>query len=448
MTPRPADANLAPATPAASPELGGRERRLRVPKPPPRGSGPRILMVAGENSGDNHAAELAKALLKRLPDAQLYGLGGERMARAGVAPLTNIAQNLAIIGLWGVIRHYGVLRGLLRSAYEALERDRPDAVILIDYPGFNQRVAERASELGIPVVYYVCPQFWAWNGRRKWKLARIVDLMMVIFRFEEGLCRSVGINARHVGHPLLDTLRVTKTREQVCRENGLDPNRKIIGLLPGSRKSEVSRLLPPMLEGAERMMESEPGAQFVLIQADTIPDALIDERLRGCRAPVSIIRRDRVNVRAAMDFAWVASGTATLETAVLGTPHIIIYSTNFLTWVIGQRLVQTPYIGLVNIVAEDRVVPELLQDQATGQNIHDTTLAHFNDPQKMEEVRRGLDRVRRVMGKQGAAKRAAALVDRFLQELETKPKERVKSEMLQTPVPEAFAGPEMVQEVG
>jgi lipid-A-disaccharide synthase len=370
-------------------------------------------MIAGENSGDNHAAELAKEILERIPNAQIYGLGGERMARAGVAPLTNIAQNLAIIGLGGVIRHYGVLRELLRSAYEALERDRPDAVILVDYPGFNQRVAERASELGVPVVYYVCPQFWAWNNRRKWKLARIVDMMMVIFRFEEGLCRSVGINARHVGHPLLDTLKVTKDRDQVCRENGFDPARRIIGL-----------------------RGFEPDAQFALIQADTIPDALIDQHLRGCEAPVSIIKRDRVNMRAAMDFAWVASGTATLETAVLGVPHLIVYSTNFLTWVIGQRLVQTPYIGLVNIVAEDRVVPELLQDEATGQNISDTTRALFADPARMGDIRQGLERVKRAMGKPGAAGQAAALVESFLNELAVKPKERVKNEMLQTPVPD------------
>jgi lipid-A-disaccharide synthase len=391
----------------------------RMPAIPPRDhDGPRVMIVAGEDSGDRIACGLVRELLALIPTLRLYGLGGARMAEAGVAPMTNIVDHLAITGFTGVVRNYNTLRGLLGSTYEALERDRPDAVILVDYPGFNQRVAERASELGIPVIYYVCPQFWAWNEKRKFKLARIVDLMMVIFPFEVPLCREVGINAHYVGHPMLDWISVEKSREEVCVGLGIAPKKFLLGLLPGSRRGEVTRLLPVMLDGAERLRaRMGDDVEFVLVQATTISDELIAGCLGETTAPVTIVKSDRENVRAALDFAWVASGTATLETAILNTPLLLIYQVSFLTWVIGQRLVRTPYIGLVNIVAEDRIVPELLQDRATGENLVEETLAFVNDPARMQDLRDGLARVRGLIGGPGAARHAAETVRDYLSHL-------------------------------
>jgi len=387
---------------------------IRSPAEPPVAGGRRLLVVAGENSGDQFCANLVRELLKRAPKTQLYGLGGPRMAEAGVAPLTNIVEQLAIIGLTGVLRNYGTLRRLLTSVYESIDNDKPDAVLLTDYPGFNQRVAEFASERGIPVIYYVCPQFWAWNPRRKYKLARIIDLLLVIFRFEEKICREVGINAHYVGHPMLDMLQVTKQRDQVVAEQGLDPKKHIIGLLPGSRKSEVVRLLPLMLEGAALLRQRFPEVQFVLPRATTISHEMLRKYLDRATVPVKVVDDDRTNVRKAMDFAWVASGTATLETAMLGTPLMIVYKVSFLTWVIAQRLVETPYIGLVNIVAEDRIVPELLQDEASAENLCDMTIDYLTKPELMAGLRAGLDRVRERMGGAGAAANAAKLALAYL----------------------------------
>jgi lipid-A-disaccharide synthase len=333
----------------------------------------------------------------------------------GVHPLTNIVEQLAIIGLTGVLRNYGTLRKLLTSVYESIDRDAPDAVLLTDYPGFNQRVAEYASERGIPVIYYVCPQFWAWNGRRKYKLANIVDLLLVIFRFEEKICREVGINAHYVGHPMLDTLKKTKERGEVFAELGIPEDRKLIGLLPGSRKSEVVRLLPLLIEGAGLLRKRMPDVEFVLPRASTVPQALIDRYMERAEVPIRVVDRDRTNVRAAMDFAWVASGTATLETAMLGTPLLIVYKVSFLTWIIGQRLVETPFIGLVNIVAEDRIVPELLQDDATPENLSDMTVEYLTVPEKLETLTRGLQRVRERMGEAGAASQGAKLAWAYLE---------------------------------
>jgi lipid-A-disaccharide synthase len=398
-----------------------KEILIRRPESSPPEGARRVMVIAGENSGDNFGANLIREMKEREPEMQLYGLGGPRMEKAGVNPLVNIVDHLAIIGFTGVLRNYGVLRRLLTSVYDSLEYDKPDAVVLIDYPGFNQRVAERASELGIPVIYYVCPQFWAWNPRRKYKLAQIVDLLLVIFRFEEGLCREVGINAHYVGHPMLDHLKVTKRRDEVVAELGLDPNKQIIGLLPGSRRSEVVRLLPLLLESAELALQRTDDVQFVLPRASSVSEELIQKYLDRFSVPVVVVDKDRTNVRAAMDFAWVASGTATLETAILGTPLLIVYKVSFLTWIIAQRLVETPYIGLVNIVAEDRIVPELLQDDANAEKISDMTLEYLSNDEKMAELRAGLDRVRERMGGPGAAERGAALALAYLEHLENYP---------------------------
>jgi len=336
------------------------------------------------------------------------------MVDVGVKPLTNIVESLAIIGLTGVLRNYGVLRKLLTSVYDSIKDDKPDAVLLIDYPGFNQRVAEFASEHGVPVLYYVCPQFWAWNARRKYKLAQIVDLLLVIFRFEEKLCREVDINAHYVGHPMLDEMKVTKTREEVFEEIGLDPSKTSIGLLPGSRRSEVVRLLPLLLESAELLLQKMPDVQFVLPRATTISQEMLNKYMSRYSVPVTVVDTDRLNVRAAMDFTWVASGTATLETALLGVPLLIVYKVSFLTWIVAQRLVETPYIGLVNIVAEDRIVPELLQDNATAENLCDVTIEYLTVEEKSKELHAGLERVRERMGGPGAAQNGARLVTAYL----------------------------------
>jgi len=355
----------------------------------------RIFVIAGDPSGDLHASNLIRALKARDPGLVFEGLGGPNMAQVGVRLHRNIVEDLAIIGLVGILRNLGELHALFKLVENRLDERPPHAVLLVDYPGFNLRVARKAKARGIPVIYYICPQIWAWAESRAKVFPEILDKMLTIFPFEERLFREYGADAVFVGHPLLDLMKITMTKEQVCQHFGVDPERLIIALLPGSRSSEVKSLLPVMMEAAERVVDLIPEAQFVLPMASTVSRGLVDSIIDQFAVDVTVANTYRYNLRAACDFAWVASGTATLETAFLGVPMIIVYKTSWLTWMIGKRVVNLPYIGLANVVAGERIVPELLQDEATGQNLADRTMQILMNPAQVENMRYLLGRVRR-----------------------------------------------------
>ncbi len=369
-----------------------------------------IFIVAGELSGDLIASLLVKRLRTLQPDLKITGLGGERMLEAGVDLRFNLVRDLAIIGFAEVVSKFPQIRRVFKETVAYLERERPRVLILIDYPGFNIRLAEQAHRLGIQVLYYVCPQVWAWHRSRIHKLRKYVDQALVILPFEENFLSQGGVNARFVGTPWLDMMKLTMTREEVFAHFGFAPEKKLVGLLPGSRAGEVERLLPIILEAAEKIVAERPDTQFVIPRATTVKRELIDHLLTMARVPVKVIDAYRYNVRSAMDMAIVASGTATLETGLLGCPMVIVYKVSYLSWLIGKSLVNIPYIGLINIVAGDMVVPELLQDQCTPQNIAEQCLKVLGDPKEIEKVKYQLARVKEKMGGPGASDRVARIV--------------------------------------
>jgi lipid-A-disaccharide synthase len=384
------------------------------------GDGPRLFIIAGDPSGDIHAANMVRALVERCPEARLAGLGGPNLKKAGVKILANIVEDLAIIGLAGVVKNFPTIRRLFLRTVNFLKTQRPDALILVDYPGFNLRMAAEAKKLGIPVIYYITPQVWAWRRGRIKTLAQVVDKMIVIFPFEEGLFRQAGMDVTYVGHPLLDLISIDMERDQVWNHFGLDTKKRLIGLVPGSRKSEIEHMLPTMLGAAERLWNKLPDVQFALPRASTISPEYLDKFISRCNVPILVADRYRYNLRSTFDFAWVTSGTATLETALLLTPLIIVYQVNWLTWLVGKRFMTLACIGLPNIVAGDIIVPELLQDEMTPQNLYERTLHYLTDAEDLDRMKAALLQVKDKLGGPGASSLAAEAVLEVLERRKTK----------------------------
>jgi len=280
-------------------------------------------------------------------------------------------------------------------------------VVLIDYPGFNLRLAREAHRLGIKIVYYVIPQIWAWHKSRINKIKEYVDQSLVILPFEEKLLQEAGADVRYVGHPLLDIMILTMGRDEVFERFEFDPSKKLIGILPGSRRREVDSLLPIMLEAAEKIQAEEPNVQFVLPLASTVKRERVDGHLASAHVDVKVVNSYRYNVRSVMDLAIVASGTATLETGLLQCPMVILYRVAYPTWLMAKMLVKVPYAGLINIVAGDMVVPELIQDMCTPQNAADRCLRILSDPAEVERIKYQLAGVKEKLGGPGASRRAA-----------------------------------------
>jgi len=368
---------------------------------------PDIFVCAGEASGDLIASLMIKQIKRQAPELRIVGHGGDQMAEAGAEIIVNMVRDFAIIGLTEVITNFNKIQKLFRSTVAYLREHRPKVLVLIDYPGFNLRLAKVAHELGIKVVYYVIPQVWAWHKSRVHKLRRYVDLCLVIFPFEEKLLQNYKANVHYAGHPLLDVMILTMNREEVFQKFEFDPAKKLIGLLPGSRKREIESLLPVMLEAAERIQAQMPETQFVIPRAASVRIEHINRHLANYSVNVKVVDSFRYNVRSTMDFALVASGTATLETGLLLCPMLILYKTSWLTWFLGKMLVNIPYIGLINIVAGDMVVPELLQDQCTAMNTAERTLQILNDPQEVARIKYQLSRVKEKMGGRGASRVSA-----------------------------------------
>lgn len=372
--------------------------------------GPEVFVVAGEASGDMIGALLVRELLARRPDLRVTGLGGPRMAEAGMRVDRDIVREFAIIGLGDVLLNIRRLRRLFHETVAAMRERRPAAVVFIDYPGLNLRLAREARALGLRVVYYVIPQVWAWKKGRVRQLAERCDRRLVILPFEARFLRENGTDGEFVGHPLMDSMRVTTTRDEVFRDFGFDPGRRLIGLLPGSRRREIDALLPVMLGAAERLLATRPDLQFALPRAHTIEAEHLRRHLARSPVPVSIVERNHHDVRAAMDFAMVASGTATLETGLLGTPLVVLYKVRPLTWYIGRMLVKLPGIGLVNIVAEETIAPEVLQGRCRPGPVAEACARILDDPAEMARIRERLGALKERLGGPGASARAAEAV--------------------------------------
>ena len=375
--------------------------------------GPRILIVTGEASGDLHGAHLAGALRSVRPDVRLSGMGGPKMRAAGVELLLGI-DRLDVVGMIGwtqlhaVLRTYLVLRRLFR-------RNRYEAVVFIDYPGLNLRLARLARRAGHRVVYYISPQIWAWRPGRIRLIAGVVDRMLVILPFELQLYRRAGVPCEFVGHPLLDIVAPSYDRHELRKRFGCEGASRVLALLPGSRDHEVRALLPDLLEAAARLRADFPDLHVLIAQASSIPDALIRELVAGSPMEPSIVHDQPNEVIAAADVLLVASGTATLQAALIGTPMVIVYKTSWFTYWLARRLIRIDWIGLANIVAQRQIVPELIQQDATPARMAEEAARVLHDEAVAREVRAALAGVRQSLGQPGASRRAAEAVLRECQ---------------------------------
>ncbi len=369
---------------------------------------PLVMIVAGEPSGDAHGAKLCRQLKKQSPKIELFGMGGVGMASSGVE-LVHRIEHTGVVGFWEVFKDIGRYRKIFNRMVEIMDERRPDAVVLIDYPGFNIRFARQAHRRGIKVVYYISPQLWAWGRRRVEKIRKYVDRMVVIFAFEKEFYRSWDVETDFVGHPLVDILEPMIGEEEAIPALNLDGS-PVIALLPGSRKAEIERILPLMLKTAEIVRARKPGVQFALPVASAELRPLIEEHLQESSLDIRLITSGLPALLRGSDLAIVASGTVTLEGAIFGVPMIIVYKLSFFSWLIARLLIRIDFIGLVNIVSGSMIVPEYIQFQARPSRIAARALDLLEDPSARAEMQSALEEVRKKMGPPGASRRAAEII--------------------------------------
>ena len=381
----------------------------------PSSNFPKIFLIAGEASGDLHGAGIVRGLKEIFPGASFHGIGGGQMERAGVKLLFP-SSDLAVVGLFEILSHARPIYQAFRKTIRWLRDERPDLLVLIDYPDFNFLVGKRAKKLGIPVFYYICPQVWAWRQGRIKTLRKFVDQIGVILPFEKEFLEKRGLDVQFVGHPLLDVVKAGRSKERFCMDHDIDPGSVLVSLLPGSRSGEIKRMLPLMKDASSILHERRGDVAFVLPVAPSLSDglrAMIEEEVKGL--PVKVIAGETYDAISASDLAMAASGTVTLEAAILDTPVIVTYKISRLTYFLGRRLIKVPYVSLVNLIAGRMIVPEILQDEATAERLALEAQAIIDDRARMDAIKKGLDLVRRKLGSPGAGKRAAALAASLIQ---------------------------------
>ncbi len=368
----------------------------------------KVMFSAGEASGDVHAAAVARALRDADPSVEMFGMGGRAMAAAGVHLLRDI-DDLGVIGIAEVVRRLPFFFRLRDELAAAVRRERPDVLVCVDYPGFNMRLARTVHAQGVPVVYYIAPTIWAWHESRGHAIARDTDAVACIFPFEEAAYRAMGAHATFVGHPLLDTVRPTRSVEAAMRDFGARASARRVLLLPGSRRQEIERLLPSMLE-AVRILGDRQEIQCFLPRATTIARERLESLIAAAGVEVTVTEGGVYDLMQIADAALAASGTVTLEAALMGLPTVLVYRVSSLTYWLGRRLVKTPYIGLPNIVAGRGVIPELLQDDATPTRMAEELTPLLSDGPRRREMVAALGEIRTRLGTPGAVMRVAELV--------------------------------------
>ncbi|MBJ6765163.1 lipid-A-disaccharide synthase [Myxococcaceae bacterium JPH2] len=372
-------------------------------------SAPRILVVAGEASGDAHASELVAALQALRPDLTFFGMGGTRLAARGVELLFD-AREVSVMGITEVLpRIPRILRVLHGLAAAAAER-RPVCAILVDIPDFNLRLAKKLKALGIPVAYYVSPMIWAWRRGRVRTIKRLVDRMLCILPFEEAFYRDAGVDARYVGSPVVEQVPAPQSAAAFRERLGLKPDAPTLALLPGSRMSEIRRILPTMVGAARQLQAERPGLQVVVPVAPTIAREEVASRFDGSGVTPILVDGQAPEVVGASDAAVVASGTAVLEAGLMQRPLVVVYRVSLITYWVGRLLLQVAFVSLVNLLAGRRVVPELLQGEMTPERIADEVRRVWLPGAPRDAMVQGLTEVRQRLGEVGAAQRAAEAV--------------------------------------
>ncbi|MGC1455257.1 MAG: lipid-A-disaccharide synthase [Nitrospirota bacterium] len=375
----------------------------------------KIMIMSGEASGDLHGANLAREIWKQDPGMVIYGVGSKQMQGAGVRMLAD-AREISVVGITEVLTHLGAIYRVYSTLKHFLKSERPDLLVLIDFPDFNIMLGKAAQRLGIPVLYYISPQVWVWRKGRIKTIARLVKAMIVVFPFEVPFYEKAGVDVRFVGHPLTDVVRSDLTKEQAKSAFGLEVSRRTIALLPGSRRSELTHLLPDMLTASKILSTRFQDLQFILPVAPTLDQDFVRTFVEQSGVPVRVVEGRVYDALRASDAAIVASGTATLETGLMAIPMVIVYRISAITYAILSRLVHAglQHVGLVNIIADERLVPELIQKESTPQLMADAVAKMLSDPAYYDRIRSGLNGVRKRLGDAGASARAAAVVRELL----------------------------------
>ncbi|WP_163782454.1 lipid-A-disaccharide synthase [Myxococcus vastator] len=370
---------------------------------------PRILVVAGEASGDTHAAELVAALRARRPDLTFFGMGGARLAAQGVELLFD-AREVSVMGITEVLPRIPRILQILKGLAEASAERKPDVAILVDIPDFNLRLAKKLKALGVPVAYYVSPMIWAWRRGRVRTIKRLVDRMLCILPFEEDFYREAGVSARYVGSPVVEQVPAPDTATAFRERLGLVKDAPTLALLPGSRMGEIRRLLPDMVAAAKRLSAERPGLQVVVPVAPTIDRTEITSRFEGSGVTPILVEGRAPEVVGASDAAVVASGTAVLEAGLMQRPLVVVYRVSLITYWVGRLMLKVAFVSLINLLAGRRVVPELLQGEMTPERIAEEVRRVWIPGAPREEMLQGLAEMRGRLGETGAATRAAETV--------------------------------------
>lgn len=373
------------------------------------------MFSAGESSGDRHAAHMFLELQNLHPGIEGLGMGGAAMREAGI-DIRFDSSNIGVIGVVEVLKHYREIRQALKQMQRLLVDERPDLLVCVDYKEFNFKLAKFAKSFGVKVLFYVSPQVWAWRPGRVKQYGRVIDRMAVIFPFETAYYEAENVPVSYVGHPSIDKVHPRYTKHEDLDRFGLDGERPVIGLVPGSRKQEIERLLPVMLDAASIVLSLVPGAQFILPQAQSVSDELLRSYLDRSDLAIKVIKNETYDAVQCCTAIMSSSGTATLEIALLQVPMVIVYKLSELTYWLGRLLVKTPFIGLPNIVAGKAVVKELIQHQANAKNIADEIVKLLSDRAYYDAVKSDLSAIKNTLGSGEGSKNMAILALEMLTE--------------------------------
>ena len=367
-----------------------------------------IMFSAGESSGDQHAANMFLELKKYQPDIKGFGMGGAKMALAGI-DIRYDSGSIGVIGVVEVLKHYSEIRRALKLIQQLVSTERPDLLVCVDYKEFNLKLARFAKQCGVKVLFYVSPQVWAWRPGRVKTYGKAIDMMAVIFPFETTYYDAENVPVRYVGHPSVDKVHPQRSRLEDMAIFNLDEGNPVIGLLPGSRANEINRLLPIMLAAAEILQARIPGIQFMLPQADSISDELLESYMCQSLVKITVIKNQPYDVIQCCDVVMTTSGTATIEIALLNVPMVITYKLAALTYWLGRWLVNTPFIGLPNIILGKGFIKELIQHEATSENLAEEIERILTDKFYADQMRDNLNQVKQQLGQGGGSKNMAEL---------------------------------------
>lgn len=371
----------------------------------------RVLIVSGEASGDHHAAQLITEVRKISPDVHFFGMGGEKMREAG-ADIVIDSKSMAVVGAIEILAHFAPIYRAWKKLRYIIKHTPPDLVVLLDYPEFNLQIAKAAKKAGVKVLYYISPQVWAWKQKRVKTIKQRVNKMLVIFPFEAEFYQRAGVPVEFVGHPLTDKVKPTKDKSQMLKSLNIDADKRVVGLLPGSRKGEIKRLLPVMLASAEALKKTHDDLEFLIPLASSLSMEDLAPYLATTSLNIHIIKDDFYNAMQLCEAAIVTSGTATLETALMVVPMAIIYKTSWSTYHMVKWVIKIPYIGLCNIVAGKHIVKEFIQHEANAKNISGEIEKILDDELYRQRIIAELRTVKEKLGISGGSERAArALLD-------------------------------------